>query len=198
MGSTFAALLLYAFVATVTPGPNNLMVLTSGVNFGFRRSIPHMLGITLGFALMVVLIGLGMAQIFQLYPPLFTGLKVAGGLYMLWLAWKIALSGPIGEAGAARGAPMTFIGAALFQWVNPKAWMMGLTAVATYVMVDNLMLNCLIIASVFALLTFPCVALWAGFGVGLKHVLDNPQTLRTFNIVMAALLVLSLWPALKG
>lgn len=197
MSSTFAALLLYAFVATVTPGPNNLMVLASGVNFGFRRSLPHMLGITFGFAFMVLTLGLGMAQIFRLYPPLFAALKVAGGAYMLWLAWKIAMSGPIGE-GAARGAPMTFLGAALFQWVNPKAWMMALTAVATYVMVESLMLNCVIIAAVFALLTFPCVALWAGFGVGLKHLLDNPQTLRAFNIVMAVLLVLSLWPALKG
>jgi len=198
MSSTFAALLLYAFVATVTPGPNNLMVLASGVNFGFRRTVPHMLGITFGFAFMVLTLGLGMAQIFRLYPPLFALLKILGALYMLWLAWKIATSGPIGEAGGTRGAPLGFFGAAMFQWVNPKAWMMGLTAVSTYVMVDGLMFNSLIIAAVFAVLTMPCVMLWAGFGVGLKHILDNPQTLRTFNVVMAVLLVLSLWPALKG
>ncbi len=191
----FLALVVFAFVSSITPGPNNLMLLASGVNFGFRRTIPHMLGIGIGFTVMVVLVGLGLGELFERYPTVYTGLRVAGGIYMLWLAWKIANSGPVGE-GRARGTPMTFLQAALFQWVNPKAWVMAITAIAAYTLPDEYLRSVLLVALVFGAVNLPSVSTWALFGVGLRHVLNNPRVLRAFNITMAVLLVLSLAPLL--
>ena len=122
------ALLGFAFVTSVTPGPNNMMLLASGVNFGFRRTVPHMLGISIGHSLMVFLVGLGLAGVFKAWPPALVMLKVASVAYMLWLAWKIAHAGAPGE-GTARARPFSFLQAAAFQWVNPKAWAMALGAV---------------------------------------------------------------------
>lgn len=117
-------LALFALVSSITPGPNNIMLASSGLTFGFRRTIPHMLGVNLGFTLMLVLVGLGLGTMFQQLPWLYTVLKYAGAMYLLYLAWKIAMSGPL-ESGAQRGRPFTFMQAALFQWVNPKAWVMA-------------------------------------------------------------------------
>lgn len=193
MDGTFAALLLFSFVSSVTPGPNNLMLLASGVNFGFRRTIPHMMGIGVGFMLMTAVIGLGLGRIFIAVPLAYTVLKYAGAAYLLWLAWKIANSGPVGESKAG-GVPMTFLQAALFQWVNPKAWMMAVTAVATYTLSENLMTNTLIVALAFGIVNLPCVSVWAAFGVAMQGFLGDPLRLRMFNWLMAGLLVASLWP----
>ena len=124
-------LISFAFVSSITPGPNNLMLLASGVHFGFVRTLPHMLGIGIGFTLMTFLVGLGLGEIFKLVPALYTGLKYLGAAYMLYLAWKIANSSPIRESETV-GRPMTFLQAALFQWVNPKAWVMAVYAIVTY------------------------------------------------------------------
>ncbi len=191
----FVALVTFAFVASVTPGPNNLMLLTSGVNFGFRRTIPHMLGIGIGFTFMIVVVGLGLGQVFEAYPQIYTALRVVGGIYMLWLAWKIANSGPVSE-GKSSGTPLTFIQAALFQWVNPKAWVMAVTAIATYTLPDNYFRSVLLVSLAFGAVNLPSVSTWALFGTALKHVLNNPRVLRVFNITMAVLLVLSLAPLL--
>ena len=147
----FAALVIFAFVAAATPGPNNLMLLASGVNFGFRRTVPHMFGIVFGFTLMVAIVGVGLGPLFARYPQIYTGLRWVGGLYMLWLAWKIANSGPVGHEKSAR-QPMTFIKAVLFQWVNPKGWAMMVSAIATYTLPHNYVWSVLLVASLLPLL----------------------------------------------
>ncbi|MBC8036993.1 MAG: LysE family translocator [Rhizobiales bacterium] len=189
----FIALVTFAFVSSITPGPNNLMLLASGVNFGFRRTIPHMLGIGVGFTFMVIVVGLGLGELFKAFPAIYTALRVVGGLYMLWLAWKIANSGPVGE-GRSAGTPITFIQAALFQWVNPKAWVMAVTAIATYTLPNNYLWSVLLVGLVFGGVNLPSVSTWALFGTALKHVINHPRVLRVFNITMAVLLVLSLAP----
>ncbi|WP_295073996.1 LysE family translocator [Tabrizicola sp.] len=188
----FVALLGFAFVTSVTPGPNNMMLLASGVNFGFRRTVPHMLGISVGHALMVFLVGLGLAGIFKAWPAALMALKVASVAYMLWLAWKIAHSAAPGE-GRAKAAPMTFLQAAAFQWVNPKAWAMALGAVSAYV-VEPSALAYAAVAGTFALVNLPSVSVWAGAGQAVRRWLDRPGRLQVFNWAMAGLLVLSLWP----
>ncbi len=186
------ALLGFAFVTSVTPGPNNMMLLASGVNFGFRRTLPHMLGISLGHALMVFLVGLGLAGVFRAWPLALVGLKVASVAYMLWLAWKIAHAGAPGE-GRAKPQPMSFLQAAAFQWVNPKAWAMALGAVSAYVVEPSVWAYAAV-AGIFACVNLPSVSVWAGMGQAVRRWLDRPGRLRVFNWTMAGLLVLSLWP----
>lgn len=188
----FIALLGFAFVTSVTPGPNNMMLLASGVNFGFRRTVPHMLGISVGHSVMVFLVGLGVAGAFKAWPPALMLLKVASVAYMLWLAWKIAQSGAPGE-GRAAARPMTFLQAAAFQWVNPKAWAMALGAVAAYVPAPSVWAYAAV-AGVFAAVNLPSVSVWAAAGQAVRRWLQVPARLRAFNWGMAGLLVLSLWP----
>ena len=152
----FLALLGFAFVTSVTPGPNNMMLLASGVNFGFRRTVPHMLGISVGHSLMVFLVGMGLAGVFRTWPPALTLLKVASVGYMLWLAWKIARSGAPGE-GQTKARPMSFLQAAAFQWVNPKAWAMALGAVAAYVTQPSVWAYAAV-AGAFACVNLPSVS----------------------------------------
>jgi threonine/homoserine/homoserine lactone efflux protein len=192
----FISLVVFAFVTSITPGPNNLMLLASGMNFGLRRSLPHMFGISVGFGLMLIVLGLGAGQLFTAFPVLYTVLRVVSGVYMLWLAWKIANSGPVGE-GIERAKPMTFLQAALFQWVNPKAWVMALAAIATYASIEALPLSLTIVAVTFGLVNLPSIGAWTLAGVGIRRLLTKPTLLRWFNIGMAVLLVLSLWPLLK-
>jgi threonine/homoserine/homoserine lactone efflux protein len=186
------ALVGFAFVTSVTPGPNNMMLLASGVNFGLRRTVPHMLGISVGHSVMVFLVGLGLAGVFTAWPPALTVLKLASVGYMLWLAWKIAHAAAPGE-GRAAVRPMTFLQAAAFQWVNPKAWAMALGAVSAYVPEPSVWAYAAV-AVVFAGVNLPSVTVWAAAGQGLRRWLDGPGRLRAFNWTMAALLVLSLWP----
>jgi threonine/homoserine/homoserine lactone efflux protein len=190
-----AALVVFAFVAAATPGPNNTMLMASGVNFGFRRSMPHILGVSLGFCVMVAVVGLGVGQLLARSPSVYTALKYASGAYMLWLAWKIATSGPIGDAGG-KAAPLSFLGAAGFQWINPKGWAMAVTAVTTYAVSEQLVFSALFVAAVFGLVGFPTSIAWTLFGTVLKRILTNPLRLKLFNWTMAALLVASLWPML--
>lgn len=195
---TLLALVAFAFVTSVTPGPNNLMLLASGVNFGFRRTVPHMLGIGAGFTLMVALVGLGLAPAFEAQPALHTALRAVGAAYMLWLAWRLAHAGPVGNGAPTRGRPMRFLGAAAFQWVNPKAWVMALTAVAAYAGADGGAAGVLPVALVFGAVNLPSVAVWAAFGAALRQALSRPATLRRFNVAMALLLVASLWALLTA
>lgn len=188
----FLALLGFAFVTSITPGPNNMMLLASGVNFGFRRTVPHMLGISIGHALMVFLVGLGLAGVFKAWPPALMALKIASVAYMLWLAWKIARSGAPGE-GRAKARPMTFLQAAAFQWVNPKAWAMALGAVAAYVTEPSVWAYSTV-ALAFSLVNLPSVSVWAVAGQAVRRWLGAPGRLKAFNWTMAGLLVLSLWP----
>ena len=189
------ALCAFCFVASVTPGPNNLMLMTSGVNFGPRRSVPHLLGVCLGFTLMVALVGLGLAGLFARVPTLLLAMKWVGAAYMLWLAWKIANAAPVIPGGGS-GRPMTFLGAAAFQWVNPKAWIISVTAVATYTVPDDFVRTVLMVATVFGIITMFSTGSWVLFGSMLRQLLQRPLLLRAFNWTMAALLVASLYPAL--
>ena len=191
---TLAALAAFAFVSSVTPGPNNLMLMASGANYGFTRSIPHMLGIAIGFTLMIVLVGAGLIQLFDAWPVSYTILKVLSVSYMSWLAWKIARAAPVQSAKAA-GKPMTFLQAAAFQWVNPKAWAMALTALSVYA-TEATFSGFMLVAVIFGLVNLPSIALWTMLGQQMARLLTNPARLRAFNWSMAALLVLSLYPVL--
>ncbi len=188
------ALAAYAFVTSVTPGPNNIMLLASGVNFGFRRTLPHMLGIALGHAFMVFVVGVGLVGVFITYPPARAGLTVVSVLYMLWLAWKIAHAAPP-DGNTAKGTPLTFLQAAAFQWVNPKAWIMSLGAITLYAPGQEWVAVAWV-AGVFMLVNLPSVSIWALAGVGLRRLLQRPELLRAFNYTMAALLILALYPVI--
>ncbi|MCZ7862904.1 LysE family translocator [Agrobacterium salinitolerans] len=193
---TFAALVLFAFTTSITPGPNNMMLFASGVNFGFRRTIPHMLGIGAGFLSLLIGVGFGLGALLHSVPALYTGLKFAGGLYLVWIAWKIAMSRSLSE-GSAASEPMSFLAAAAFQWVNPKAWVMAVAAMATYTDERQYFLTVLLVGVAFATVNLPSVSTWAGFGSVLRDWLSVPVRLKWFNITMAVLLVISLWPMLK-
>lgn len=194
---TSFALLVYAFVTSITPGPNNFMLLASGVNFGFLRTIPHMLGIGIGFLVLLLAVGLGLGAVLTAYPALHIALKIAGGAYLLYLAWRIAMSRSMGGRDGDKGRPMRFIEAAAFQWVNPKAWVMAITAMAVYTNPDRPFLSMLLISLAFAAVNLPCVSTWAGFGMGLRGFLSDPVRLKWFNIAMGLLLAATLWPMLK-
>lgn len=194
--ATLLALLTYSVVTSVTPGPNNMMLLASGVNFGFRRTIPHMLGISLGFGVLLCAVGLGLGAILTAVPALHLALKIAGGGYLLWLAWKTASTRSLGSGGDPSAKPMTLLGAAAFQWVNVKAWVMAVTAMAVYADPARPFLSVAIIAGVFTAANLPCVSLWAAFGQGLRGFLADPVRLKWFNIFMGIALAATLWPML--
>jgi len=195
--ATFTALMLFSFVSSVTPGPNNIMLFSSGVNFGLRRTIPHALGIPFGFGVLLLAVGLGLGVVLETFPAIFVGIKVAGCLYMLYLAWRIAFSGPV-ESSGETSRPMRFYEAALFQVVNPKAWVMAGVAMSLYTGEGDYLTNVLIVVFCFCVVNFPSVTIWAGFGMAMRRLLSDPAKLRIFNYVMAAALVLSLWPMLQA
>ena len=184
----------FAFASSVTPGPNNMMLMASGANFGFRRTLPHMLGVALGFVAMAVLVGLGLLQVFARWPVLHDILMVVSVAYLLWLAWRIANAAPKAAETGAR--PMTFLEAAAFQWVNPKAWTMALTAVTVYAP-DRSLAALAAVALIFGAINLPSVSSWAALGVLTRRALNTPARLRFFNRAMALLLVASLWPVLQ-
>lgn len=190
------ALLTFAFASSITPGPNNMMLMASGANFGMARSVPHLAGIAVGFAVMITLVGFGLAQLFELFPVLHTVLKIAAALYMTYLAWKIATAAPKIDAPEEAGRPFTFLQAALFQWVNPKAWAMALTVVSVYMPETLGILAPVIVALLFQIPGVPCMVAWAVLGVAMRRFLTSAGRLRLFNGTMGALLVLSVWPIL--
>ncbi|GIU05528.1 LysE family translocator [Shewanella morhuae] len=188
------AIALFAFSSGITPGPNNIMLMTSGVNFGVKRSIPHLMGISLGFPTMILAIGLGLSALFQTYPVIHQIIKVIGITYLLYLSWLIANSSSKME-GKTIAKPFSFIQAAAFQWVNPKGWIMAVGAIATFTSVQqDLTAQVITIATVFLCIAFPCALVWLGFGVVLKRLLKNPRQQKIFNISMAVLLVASIIP----
>jgi threonine/homoserine/homoserine lactone efflux protein len=192
---TLPALILFAFVSSATAGPNNLMLMASGANFGFKSSIPHMLGISSGFMVMILMTGAGLAQIFEIYPVSYWILKVLSVAYMSWLAWKIATAAPI-RARKAAAKPMTFLQAAAFQWVNPKAWAMALTTITVYV-ADAGFTMLILSALCFSAVNLPSVGMWTILGQQMARFLTNRARLRAFNWTMATLLIASLYPLLK-
>lgn len=190
----FLAIIAYAFVTTITPGPNNAMLLASGLTFGFWRTGPHILGIAFGFSGMVAAVGFGAGELFKLIPHLHEILRVVATLYLLYLAWCIARSAPLASEGSNAGAdrkPFNFLQAAAFQWVNPKAWVMAIGAISTYSLPGEFSLSVAVIALVYLVVGSPCIALWAGFGSVMRRLMSDPRRVRQINIGMAVLLAAS-------
>ena len=184
-------LLTFCFSTSITPGPNVIMVTASGATYGFRPTLPHLLGITLGFPVMVLAVGLGLGAVFQSLPVLHDGLKVVGSAYLLYLAWRIATA-ERPKAGVPGGRPLTFLQAAAFQWVNPKAWVIAVGAVSAFSTLElSPLANAALIAVAFGAMAFPCSAVWAGFGTAIGRLLTSDRALRIFNLSMGALTALS-------
>jgi threonine/homoserine/homoserine lactone efflux protein len=188
------ALVTFAFVMTFTPGPNNIMLAASGVNFGFARTIPHMAGVSIGFLVLVLACGTGLGLVFAAVPSLQLALKIAGAAYMLWLAFKVATAHQARDNGGGPARPFTFWQAAAFQWVNPKGLVAALSAIAVYVRPGHERRDLAVMLAVFAAVTAGAVMTWAGFGVALRRLLRDPVHARIFNAVMALLLVASIVP----
>jgi threonine/homoserine/homoserine lactone efflux protein len=197
LSTPLAAFILFAFTMSATPGPNNAMVAASGANFGIRRTIPHAAGIATGFALMILLVALGAGELLRSAPAIHALLRWVGALYLLWLAVKIARSDPHSVDPATQGRPMTMLQAALFQWINPKAWIVTMGAVATYTTVGgNVLAEAALLAAVFFIVSWPASAIWVSLGAGAARLLRSPSRIRAFNWLMAGLLILSLVPTL--
>ncbi|MDT7524319.1 LysE family translocator [Rhodoferax sp. TBRC 17198] len=197
---------LFAVVSSVTPGPNNTMLMASGVNFGFRRSQRHLWGVNLGFTFMLLCVGLGLHSVLDRFPQFYDVLRYLGSAYMLWIAWKLASARPSHTSGATAAEPgnpailrpMGFWAAAAFQWINPKAWVMAVTCMSTYLSPNAGAAQVALLAGLFMVMGAPCSAFWVGFGQAMRGLLQDPLRLRIFNITMALALVASLYPMLKG
>ena len=191
--------LLFAFVAFVfvmffTPGPNNVMLMSSGLTYGFRRTLPHMAGVTLGFAFMIAAVGVGLGTVFIAYPVLETVLKYLGAAYLVYLAVIIAMSGPPTDGQAQRRGPMSFWGAAMFQWVNGKGWVVVIGTITAYAAIAHFPWNIVIQTAISLVVGTASTVAWALFGSALRPVRSTGRSVRVFNAVMAALLLASLYP----
>lgn len=185
------AIAMFGFACAVTPGPNNVMLTASGSAFGFTRSIPHMSGIVIGFPLMVLAVGLGLGEIFIRYPQVHLAVKYIGAAYLLYLAWRIAQAGGSGDE-AAGGRPLGFVEAAAFQWVNPKAWVITLSALPAFTTVGgNYYAEAGLISLVMAAVTVPAVVVWCLFGVAIRQLVRSPEMARIVNLTLAGLVALS-------
>lgn len=193
MPETLLSVILFTFSTSITPGPNNLMIMSSGLNYGVHRSLPHLTGICLGFPAMIVAIGLGLGTLFSQFPLLHEIVRWAGIAYLLYLAWVIARTRSVSEMES--GTPMTFFQAVAFQWVNPKGWIMAVGALAAFTSPSGEMWwEIGRIALVFIVIGGPCIIAWMLFGVGLKRLLNEPKHLRRFNVSMGLLLAISVIP----
>lgn len=193
-GILLGPLVLFAAAMCFTPGPNVIMITASAANFGFRRAIPQMLGITLGFGFMIMAAGFGLAALLQAAPGLHVVLKYAGAAYLLYLAWRIARA-DAARSGSRRAKPFSFVEAMLFTWVNPKGWVTALGALAAYTTADDdVLLQTSVIAGVLAAACLASVVVWAGFGVAISRFLGSARARIAFNWSMAGLLVASLIP----
>lgn len=190
---TLVALVIFAAVTSVTPGPNNAMVLASGVHFGFRRTIPHMAGIALGYGVMLAIIGAGVGTAMSVSPLVEVGMRLASGAWMVWVAWSLARSTDAGR-DAARIRPMTFMEGALFQWVNPKGWVLAISSMSLFTKSGDLVTDIAIVVAVYVVTCLPSSSIWTAFGVSLRRFLEVPWRLRAFNISMAILLLASTLP----
>lgn len=191
------AFMTFIFAASYTPGPNNIMVMASGLNFGFRRTLPHIAGVAFGFAFLILVVGIGMGAIFTTYPILQTIMKYAGAAYLLYLAAAIALSKPASAGKVASGRPMSFIGAALFQWINVKGLVTTAGMITAYAAIAPYPWNMVVLALLSLLFALASTATWTLFGSVLQPIISSPIAIRIFNIVMALLLVASLYPVLR-
>ncbi|MGK0376012.1 MAG: threonine/homoserine/homoserine lactone efflux protein [Arenicella sp.] len=189
------SLIPFAIAAAFTPGPNNIMIMSSGLNFGWRASMPHFFGICFGFPSMFLAVGFGLGYLFERFELLHEFIQVSGILYLLYLSWRIATAAPANLEGGQSSKPLSFVQAALFQWVNPKAWIMGTSAIAAYTTVGaDINLQILLVGLVFFLMTFPSAGVWMMFGAGLKKILADLRHQKVFNLTMALVLAASVAP----
>ena len=179
----------FSFSMSATPGPNNMMLTAAGANHGFRRTLPHMLGISVGCMVLMGGVALGLGALFQRWPLLQTALKVVGSLYLLWLAWKIASAPPPSRAvGSAVPKPFTFWQAVIFQFANPKVWVMAISGISSFSLTgDAFISSAMVLILLMGLTNLPSIAIWAGFGVAIGRLLKTPRHWRGFNLVMGAL-----------
>lgn len=194
---TLLALALFALVTSITPGPSNLMLLSSAATFGFARTIPLLTGITAGFVSLLLAIGLGIGGLLAAAPALKSALNLLGAGYLVYLAWRIGSSRSLGSRADAEPRPIRFVEAGGFQWLNPKAWAVAATTMAVYTSPDRPYLSVGLVALVFAVVNVPSLAAWVLSGVALRGLLSDPGRLRVFNIAMATTLILSLAPLLR-
>lgn len=191
----YLAVMTFTFVGSITPGPNNIMLMASGLNHGVRRSIPHYLGISFGFPVMVAAVGLGMGMLFTAQPNFHRLVSILGATYLLYLAWKIANAGNPKASRDVR-APLTFAQAASFQWVNPKAWVIAIGAIATFTIPGHVTESIGFIIFSYLVAGLLCMGIWLKLGASLKALLQGRRRIHYFNCAMAALLVLSVIPML--
>ena len=195
--SVLIAFVMFAAVMFFTPGPNNIMLMASGLNYGFRRTLPHVAGVTLGFSFLVAVIGFGLGAVFAAYPVLHTILRYAGIAYLVYLAIVIAMSAPAETGEGSKGRPMTFLGAALFQWVNVKGWVIAVGAVTAYAAIAAYPLNVALLSIMLFVVGLGSSITWVLLGTSLQALVKSPRAVRIFNIVMALLLLASLYPVLR-
>lgn len=188
---------MFSIATSMTPGPNNIMLLSSGLTFGYKKTIPHILGVVIGFPLMTIFVGLGLGTFFELYPFAFKILKVLGILYLLYLAWKIANSEPKFKENNENSQALKFLPIVLFQWINPKNWIKIITAISVYVTsVEHASTQIIVITSIFFITVLFSANSWALGGVVLKKLIKSDVGIKRFNIIMAILLVLSILPSI--
>jgi threonine/homoserine/homoserine lactone efflux protein len=192
----FIALLVFSSTAAFSPGPNNTLLMASGIAHGFRRSLPLVLGVAIGFPVMIGCVGLGLGKIFEIYPVLYLVLKYAGAAYMLYLAWKIATAKYVAAGALSDARPMSFIQASLFQWINPKAWIMAVTALSAYTVAADYMTGVAVVVATFVCMGLTSASTWALFGAKLRHLFNDERYFRGINLMLAGLLVISLVPLL--
>ncbi|MBP7847273.1 MAG: LysE family translocator [Burkholderiales bacterium] len=191
--NSYIPLLLFCFSTSITPGPNNIMIMMSGAKFGLLKSFPHYLGICIGFNIMVFLVGLGLGEVFNSLPMLHVIIKYLGTLYMLYLAFSLIRSNSGISGTNERSKPLTFIQAVLFQWINPKAWIMAIGVIATYSLLNvNPVYQSFIISLIFFLVGLPCIGAWFVFGVGISKYLSSHVHMKIFNVTMGVLLIFSI------
>ena len=195
-GELVAAMAMFAFVTSITPGPNNMMLLASGVNFGMKRTLPHWLGVSLGHFVMLLLVGAGLESLLKSHPLIYQVMKVLGFAYLLYLAWGVARSGAPERNGEEATQPIGFLGAAAFQWVNPKAWIMAVGYFSNYMPTDASLTFVVLTCFMFCAINFPSVGLWVWLGANLEQYLQREKIRRVFNWTMALLLVVSMIPVL--
>ena len=194
--SLLSGLMLFCLVSSVTPGPNNLMLLASGANFGIQRTVPHAAGVVFGFTFMIIVIGFGAIQVFQSFPIAQSLLTSTSIIYLIYLAYKIGSATPKIGNSARSGTPITFLQAAAFQWVNPKAWAMALAAITIYTPQPPTNYNVIVVALIFGAINLPSISCWLILGVQMRRFLTTNERLRVFNWTMASLLIVSLYPIL--
>lgn len=193
----FFSVVAFAVSMAATPGPNNAMVASSGATFGFSRTLPHMLGVTVGFPVMLIAVALGAGDLLRAAPSIHEFLRWAGAAYLLWLAFRIAAASPSMKEAKGSAKPLSFIQAALFQWINPKGWVIAISAIVTFTSASHLLSQAALLAAIFLAAIVPAIAFWTLTGVGAARLLRTARSLRAFNLTMASLLVASLVPLLR-